>query len=1106
MKKYLTLGILISSICFSLSVASAQVIGDIAPDVASSGCTELSYNLIYKKSKDSNTNGEVSDLQYFLQDQGLLKVEPNGFFGPATLKAVKYFQKKNGFITSGYVGPMTRAKIKEMSCNDGDSGVSISPSAPVACTMEYRSCADGSAMPRDANCKWREDKCNSTSTTPSVSIVEKSVLKLGYDSSSKESSLTSLFYVKVTAGVNPMMISKSASSIYPGFYYFTTNLDRNINYGGESMGVFSNNATDNGNYYLIKAGQSATFNVTKIFKPAKMFADVYSVQLSLYSYAEGSAGSFMNIATTNSVTIVGETSPYISNVTDSNGYITITGARLNLPDNYFQIDGMGNSLMSKFSPTNSYVSIKKSDYVLTSGLSSGFHTISITNSQTGNSNSYGLNVQQDVTTIPTVQLAAYKGYLGGSQTPFISTENISKADALTNCKTNSTNNPTKSIRCIWDWVEIYSYTPVTPTPSTTPICSSEQTLQSDGTCKDITHTCPDGSVIPGLMQCPTAVSTPTTSVSGPGTGTVLSWRKANFTTHNTSSTCSGDKYIGYSSRYALYVGAQLCGSNNTYKLYMSDSENGTYYQIADTGGHGQDHCELVNQSFTIPNDDEITSGTCKNCSLGDMFDVQNEPVYVRSKIGESFKKAQSTYWADLTTKSYSCGVSIQSVTTVAPSSVVTSTVPLDVKWGPQSNTPFNAGTSATAYSFGGGCYSWTTVECGNSNVKTSGGTCVSGSRYSTDYRSVPCTSVVTPTTSISTPSVESHGPNYNAMSCSSPSKSGLSAGSVACYGIWDYGNEFGGDSDMCPTNEYSGQKTGCKVTTKACQSGYAVATRLVNPISMDVNSVDILTFATNLKSSKEAVKQQIPILWEYTCDIGTSAIVTSSTLGQEAIAFGVYEGGPSWPRAEENVYLAIPTSAQGKVLVLTAYEQVNWILRNPNNVAPTKIIAIGYKAQRVTSGDGSSLPQVESNSYTTNRVFQFAYQSNDTYFNDLVKWLATKNIKLTASNFTGSYSAKTNNVFAKPVVALSNGFSSKVLGVATVCVDIPRNLHRGAESSSVTTLQKFLQSKGLISEVTGFYGDKTIEAVKDYQASVGLPTTGMVYEVTRQAIRDETCQ
>jgi hypothetical protein len=84
-----------------------------------------------------------------------------------------------------------------------------------------------------------------------------------------------------------------------------------------------------------------------------------------------------------------------------------------------------------------------------------------------------------------------------------------------------------------------------------------------------------------------------------------------------------------------------------------------------------------------------------------------------------------------------------------------------------------------------------------------------------------------------------------------------------------------------------------------------------------------------------------------------------------------------------------------------------------------------------------------------------------------------------------------------------------VLGAFTsaMCADIAYNVHRGAESPSVSLLQSFLLEKGFMEgEVTGFYGDKTVEAVKDYQASVGLPTTGMVYDFTREAIRAESCR
>jgi hypothetical protein len=131
-------------------------------------------------------------------------------------------------------------------------------------------------------------------------------------------------------------------------------------------------------------------------------------------------------------------------------------------------------------------------------------------------------------------------------------------------------------------------------------------------------------------------------------------------------------------------------------------------------------------------------------------------------------------------------------------------------------------------------------------------------------------SVVTPPVVVNT-----SGPGVNAMSCSKPSLFGLTQMQEACYGIWDYGNEFGGDSDMCPPAGVAQlPTTGCVVKTTACQSGQAIATRMVNPISMSLSSSDLETFARNLKSTKEAVRAQIPALWVYTCKESSSTVTT----------------------------------------------------------------------------------------------------------------------------------------------------------------------------------------------------------------------------------------
>lgn len=55
----------------------------------------------------------------------------------------------------------------------------------------------------------------------------------------------------------------------------------------------------------------------------------------------------------------------------------------------------------------------------------------------------------------------YVGYLNGSV--FITTQNISKAEALANCQQNANNNPSSAIRCTWNGEEIYNRAAAGPT-------------------------------------------------------------------------------------------------------------------------------------------------------------------------------------------------------------------------------------------------------------------------------------------------------------------------------------------------------------------------------------------------------------------------------------------------------------------------------------------------------------------------------------------------------------------------------------------------------------------------------------------------------------------
>lgn len=79
-----------------------------------SDCISINKNL--QIGNYDNKDKPVTQLQKFLYLNGYLKTNPTGYFGPLTRSAVKSFQLKEGLPSTGYVGEMTRLKIKNSSC------------------------------------------------------------------------------------------------------------------------------------------------------------------------------------------------------------------------------------------------------------------------------------------------------------------------------------------------------------------------------------------------------------------------------------------------------------------------------------------------------------------------------------------------------------------------------------------------------------------------------------------------------------------------------------------------------------------------------------------------------------------------------------------------------------------------------------------------------------------------------------------------------------------------------------------------------------------------------------------------------------------------------
>ena len=136
--------------------------GDVDPGSDDTACVALTTNLRYRAS-DRTTGGQVSLLQDFLQTKGYFNQEPSGFFGVLTLQAVKKFQKSVMLSPTGFVGSLTRAKIKGLTCD-------IPP--PIACTTEAKQCSDGSWVSRVApRCEFQACPSVVPPIQPSITVL-----------------------------------------------------------------------------------------------------------------------------------------------------------------------------------------------------------------------------------------------------------------------------------------------------------------------------------------------------------------------------------------------------------------------------------------------------------------------------------------------------------------------------------------------------------------------------------------------------------------------------------------------------------------------------------------------------------------------------------------------------------------------------------------------------------------------------------------------------------------------------------------------------------------------------------------------------------------------
>ncbi|CAJ1079708.1 target of Nesh-SH3 isoform X1 [Xyrichtys novacula] len=112
------------------------------------------------------------------------------------------------------------------------------------------------------------------------------------------------------------------------------------------------------------------------------------------------------------------------------------------------------------------------------------------------------------------------------------------------------------------------------------------------------------------------------------------------------SECNGKMFVKRT-WYRKFVGIQLCNSLR-YKIYLSDSLNGKFYNIGDQTGHGEDHCQFVDSFLDGRTGTQMLADQLPS-RLGYYRALRQEPVH----FGEIGGKSHVTYvgW-------YECGTPI----------------------------------------------------------------------------------------------------------------------------------------------------------------------------------------------------------------------------------------------------------------------------------------------------------------------------------------------------------------------------------------------------------------------------------------------------------------
>lgn len=275
--------------------------------------------------------GDVMALQIFLAQNGFLTFPAgqtpniNSYFGRLTKAAVVKYQTSVGISPSGYVGPLTRARInKEFSCQEGSAGSST----------------DGSGNSSSQSNEEAQVRAYASNGNSAAMIIGKPTISIERGINNEETSLVARFEMLVAAqDVKDAPITISGQQYYVQFEG-KANGDGSVRSLTTQVIPGKNVTVTKDQYgqtaYAVSRNGIGRFTLIGRVNTKELFAGPYRARIYPSIYAtQGEAQSIMiqvvnaGSKVTESVSIMGEVSPYLSSasVDASNTNVLVRGVR-----------------------------------------------------------------------------------------------------------------------------------------------------------------------------------------------------------------------------------------------------------------------------------------------------------------------------------------------------------------------------------------------------------------------------------------------------------------------------------------------------------------------------------------------------------------------------------------------------------------------------------------------------------------------------------------------------------------------------------------------------------------------------------------------------------